>query len=157
LPLAATLTTDEVYYAFYDDYEKKKTFYHGHTYTANPISTAAALASLDLFEEERTLERIAHLIPLFHKRLEDFRELSVVGDVRYIGMIGGFELVKNRETKEPFSFSERIGYRVYKEGLKEGLILRPLGNIIYLFPPLCINRKELCEILDRTYLCLERV
>ena len=151
LPLGATLTTDKIYYAFYGDYSKQKTFYHGHTYTANPISTAVALASLQVFEEEDTLGKIAKIIPIFHKGLEEFRELPIVGDVRYIGMIGGFELVKDKSTKEPFSFSERIGYKVYKEGLKRGLILRPLGNTIYLFPPLCIKEEELTEIIRTTY------
>ncbi|MEW6007363.1 MAG: adenosylmethionine--8-amino-7-oxononanoate transaminase [bacterium] len=149
LPLGATLTTNEIYQAFYGEY--KKTFFHGHTYTANPISTRVAVESLKLFEEERTLKKAEKIIPKFHKNLERFRELDIVGDVRYIGLIGAFELVKNKKTKKPFPPNERIGFEVYKEGLKNGLILRPLGNVIYLFPPLCLKEDELNDILDRTY------
>jgi adenosylmethionine-8-amino-7-oxononanoate aminotransferase len=151
LPLGATLTTDRIYRAFYSDHEKRKTFYHGHTYTANPISCAAALASLKIFKEEKTLNRVGGLIPLFHEKLERFRALLAVGDVRYIGMIGAIELVKDKRTKKPFDFKERIGLKVYKEGLKQNLILRPLGNIIYLFLPLSTERKELDIVIDKTY------
>jgi adenosylmethionine---8-amino-7-oxononanoate aminotransferase len=151
LPLAATLTTDKIYKAFYADFKLKKTFYHGHTYTANPLSCSAALASLEIFEEDKTLEKIQTLIPLFSTYLEKFRELTLVGDVRYIGLIGGIELVKDKLRKKGFDFKDRIGLEAYKRGLKKNLILRPLGNIIYLFLPLSIKRKELKDILDRTY------
>ena len=157
LPLGVTLTTDNVYRAFYADYEKRKTFYHGHTYTANPISCTAALASLRIFEEEDTLNKIEKLIPVFHKGLEEFRDLPAVGDVRYIGMIGAIELVRDKRTKKPFSFKERIGLKVYKEGLKRRLILRPLGNIIYLYLPLCIKKSELYIILGETYKIVQNV
>ncbi|MDP3732194.1 MAG: adenosylmethionine--8-amino-7-oxononanoate transaminase [Candidatus Omnitrophota bacterium] len=151
LPLAATLTTEKIYKAFYADYRENKTFYHGHTYTANPLSCSAGLASLEAFKEEETLNRIKEIIPLFHAGMEKFRDLPLVGDVRYIGLIGAIELVKDKLTKENFSFRERIGLEVYKRALKRNLILRPLGNIIYLFLPLCIKRNELQDILDRAY------
>lgn len=151
LTMGATLTTDEIYKAFYADYQKKKTFFHGHTYTANPLSCAAALASLDVFKQENTLEQVANIIPYFHNRMETFRDLKYVGDVRYIGLIGVVELVKNKSTKQGFSFNERIGLKVYRQGLKHNLILRPLGNVIYLFLPLCLKKRELDDILDRTY------
>jgi adenosylmethionine-8-amino-7-oxononanoate aminotransferase len=155
LPLGVTLTTEEVYRAFYADYEKKKTFYHGHTYTANPISCAAGLASLDIFEEEKTLSKIGKLMPFFHEGLERFRTLSIAGDVRYIGMIGAIELVKDKTAKKPFDFNERIGLKIYKEGLKRKLILRPLGNIIYLYLPLCIKNREMDYILEESFSILE--
>lgn len=151
LPLGATLTTEKVYKAFYADYEKRKTFYHGHTYTANPISCSAALASLKIFEDEDTLKRIKKLIPVFHNKMEGFRGLASVGDVRYIGMIGAIELVKNRRTKKPFDIKERIGLKVYKEGLKRKLVLRPLGNVIYLYLPLCVKETELDYIVNETF------
>ncbi|MBI5573044.1 MAG: adenosylmethionine--8-amino-7-oxononanoate transaminase [Elusimicrobia bacterium] len=151
LPLAVTLTTDEVYNTFYDDYNKKKMFYHGHTYTANPLSCAAALASLEIFEEEKTIDKIKNLIPVFHKGMEKFRSLPSIGDVRYIGMVGAIELVKDKKTKIPFTFEERIGMKVYKEGLKNGLILRPLGNIIYLYLPLCIKKNEMSAVIEKTF------
>ncbi len=151
LPLAVTLTTEKIYKAFYADYRENKTFYHGHTYTANPLSCSAALASLEVFKKERTLDKIKKIIPLFHAGMEEFRDLPLVGDVRYIGLIGAIELVKDKLTKKSFDFQERIGSEIYKRGLKRNIILRPLGNIIYLFLPLCIKKDELEDILDRTY------
>ena len=151
LPLGVTLTTEEVYRAFYADYEEKKTFYHGHTYTANPLSCSAAIASLEIFQEEDTLNKIRKIIPIFQDGLGIMRELSYVGDVRSIGMIGAIELVKNKRLKTPFKFEERIGRQRYRKGLAKNLLLRPLGNIIYLFLPLSIKRKELMNILDNCY------
>ncbi len=151
LPFAATLTTDKIYNAFYDNYEKFKTFYHGHTYTANPLGCAAALASLEIFEEEKTLKKLKTLIPIFHNSLEKFRPLNFVGDVRYIGMAGAIELVRDKKTKQLFDVKERIGRQIFQKALKEHLILRPLGNVIYLFPPLCITKTQLTDILQRTF------
>lgn len=149
LPFAATLTTEDVYTGFYDDYEKHKTLYHGHTYNANPIGCAAALASLEIFEQEKTLEKAQRMIPGFHRRLEEFRSIPHVGDVRAIGMVGALELVQDKETKEPFPASDRIGMRLFKEGLKRNLILRPMGNVTYLFLPLSTTETELADILER--------
>ncbi len=157
LAFAATLTTHKIYEAFYDDFEKKKTFYHGHTFTGNPLASSCALASLQIFEEEDTLNRIKDLILVFRKGLEKFKGLSLVGDVRHLGMIGALELVKNKRTKETFSFRERVGFEIYKEGLKRNLVLRPLGNVIYLFLPLCVKKKELEYILDNTYCIISRI
>ncbi|MBI5144240.1 MAG: adenosylmethionine--8-amino-7-oxononanoate transaminase [Candidatus Omnitrophica bacterium] len=157
LPLGATMTTSQIYDAFYNDHEKKVTFYHGHTYTANPISCASALASLGIFEKEKPLERLKDVIPGFHSRLERFRPLSIVGDVRYIGMIGAIELVKDKETKRSFGFRERIGLEIYKKGLKRSLVLRPLGSIIYLFLPLCVKKTEIEYILDNVFCIIKSI
>ncbi|MFH0791455.1 MAG: adenosylmethionine--8-amino-7-oxononanoate transaminase [Candidatus Omnitrophota bacterium] len=151
LPLAVTLTTDKIYRAFYADFALNKTFYHGHTYTANPLACSAALASLDLFREERTLEKLNDTKTLFSDSLARFKGLPLVGDVRCLGLIGAVELVKDKKTKKGFSFKERIGVEVYRRGLKMNLVLRPLGSIIYLFPPLCVKQKELKDILERVF------
>jgi len=151
LPFGATLTTERIYKAFYADYREKKTFYHGHTYTANPISCAAALAGLEIFTQDKTLEGMKKTVPIFAQGLEKFRSLPFVGDLRHLGLIGALELVKDKKTKEGFDFDERIGLEVYKKGLKRNIILRPLGSIIYLFLPLCVKKNELEDILDRTY------
>jgi len=148
LPLAATLTTDKIYDAFYDDYEKRKTFCHGHTYTANPISCSAAIASLEIFNEEDTLSKIKETASVLREGLEKMRGLPCVGDVRNIGMIGAIEIVKDKESKSTFKFEERIGFEIYKKVLAKNLLLRPLGNVIYLFPPLCIKKEELACIMD---------
>ncbi|MCQ9207161.1 MAG: adenosylmethionine--8-amino-7-oxononanoate transaminase [Omnitrophica bacterium] len=155
LPMGATLTTEKVYQAFYADYGKGKTFFHGHTFTANPIAASAALASLAVFKEENTLRKIKTLMPIFHKGLAKLKNLSIVGDVRCIGMIGAVELVKNKQTRKPFGLNERIGLKIYKEGLKRNIILRPLGNVIYLYLPLCIKEYELKFILAQTSCSLQ--
>lgn len=139
LPLGVTLTTEKVYTAFCDEHEKYKTFFHGHTYTANPLSCRAALATLEIFEEERTLFHVKRMAPRLQERLERFKALDLVGDVRYIGMIGAIELTKD------------IGLKIYEEGIKRGLILRPLGNVVYLFPPFCIKETELEHVLAETF------
>ena len=157
LPLAATLTSEKIYKAFYADYTQKKTFYHGHTYTANPLSCQAALATLRIFQEENTLERVEKLIPLLHSKIEELRTLEFVGDVRYLGMIAGIEIVKKKSTKQPFSLKKRVGYKIYKSGLKNGLILRPLGDVIYLYLPLNIKESELLLILRRLYKILKNI
>jgi adenosylmethionine-8-amino-7-oxononanoate transaminase len=151
LPFAATLTTDKIYNAFYDDYEKFKTFYHGHTYTANPIGCAAALATLEIFEQEKTLQRIKPLIRLFRREMEKFQELPFVGNVRCIGLVGAVELVRDKKTKKPFDVKERIGQRIFEKSLKEHLILRPLGNVIYLFLPLCVTERQLQDIFKKLF------
>jgi len=157
LPLGVTLTTQDIYQAFYADYDKKKTFYHGHTYTANPLSCAAAIASLKIFKEEKTLEKVKELIPIFRQNLLEFQDLSFVGDVRQIGLIGAIELVKNKKTKKPFSFKERVGLKIYKEGLKESLLLRPLGNVIYFYLPLAIRQAELSTILRESFKVIKKI
>ena len=151
LPLAATLTTSKVYNAFYDDYKNKKTFYHGHTYTANPVAISAALATLEIFKKEKTLDKIKKVIPAFHEGLKKFKALPFVGDVRYIGMIGAIELVSDKNTKKPFGFNERVGAEIYAKGLEEGIILRPLGNIVYFYLPLCLNKKDVTVILKKAF------
>ncbi len=151
MPLGVTLTSEAVYKAFYGDRAENKTFYHGHTYTANPLSCACALSSLKIFEDEDVLKRSQALALYFQQELEKFRPLPVVGDVRYVGMIGVLELVKDKKTKEPFGLKDRIGLSIYKEGLKRNLILRPLGNISYLFLPLCVKKGELAYIINNMY------
>jgi adenosylmethionine-8-amino-7-oxononanoate aminotransferase len=151
LPMAATLTTEEVFQAFYDDYEKGKTFFHGHTFTANPLAVAAALASLDVFEQEMVIEKAADKIAFLQREKERARDIPIVGDVRGIGMVAAFELVEDRTTKRPFDPKRRMGWHAYNEGLKKGLIIRPLGDIIYLFLPLSVTIDDIKDILDRLF------
>ncbi len=148
LPLAATLTTQRVYDAFLGEYRELKTFFHGHTFTGNPIACAAALASLDLFEKEQLLSSLEPKIAYLEKRLSALGQLDHVGDVRQEGMIGGIELVKDKGTGEPYPWEERIGVRVCLEARKHGLFLRPLGNVIVVFPPLSISMSELELLMD---------
>ncbi len=151
LPLAATLTTEKIYSAFYDDYKNGKTFFHGHTYAANPVSCAAAIASLDVFKEENTLDKIAETSSILREGMERFKGLPHVGDVRCLGMIGAIELVKDKKSKTAFEPEERMGFQIYKKGLIENLLLRPLGDVVYLFLPLCTKKEELTYIVDSFY------
>lgn len=151
LPLAATIATKEVYNAFLGEYRELKTFFHGHTYTGNPLACAAASACLEIFDEEKVLERLQQKILFLKKKLQRFYELPAVGDIRQCGFIVGIELVKDKATKEPYPLEEKIGFKVTAEVRKHGVILRPLGNVIVLMPPLSINEKELSRLLDVTY------
>ena len=157
LPLGATLTSEDIFKAFYADVQEKKTFYHGHTYTANPLACAAGLASLEIFKEENTLNNVATLSPLLKEGLARLSELPCVGDIRQIGLIGALELVKDKTSKEPFEFRQKIGAQIYQMGLAKNLILRPLGNVIYLFLPLCTTQIELEEILTATTAILKQI
>ncbi|HJV64269.1 MAG TPA: adenosylmethionine--8-amino-7-oxononanoate transaminase [Geomonas sp.] len=148
LPLAATLTTRKVYDAFLGTYAELKTFFHGHTFTGNPIACAAALASLELFEKDRLLESLVPKIAYLKERLQKLAALPHVGDVRQEGMIGGIELVLDKTTRQPYPWEERVGVRVCLEARKHGLFLRPLGNIIVIFPPLAVSLDELVILMD---------
>lgn len=151
LPFAATLTTDKIYRAFYADYTRGKTLQHGHTYTANPLGCAAALATLETFENEKTLDHVNDLAPFFHSELDKFHDLPLVGDVRHLGFIGVLELVQNKQTKTPVPPEKRLGREIYRQGLKHHLLLRPLGNITYFYLPLCTTKSEMKTILNSTW------
>lgn len=151
LPLAATLTTGEIHDAFLAEYNEFKTFFHGHTYTGNPLACAAAIANLNLFESEETLEKLQPKISLLEEGLEKFNKLSHVGDIRQKGFMVGIEMVKEKETREPYPVELRMGHRVILEARKRGAILRPLGNVIVLMPPFCIKEVELKRLLKITY------
>lgn len=151
LPMAATLTTEKIYQAFYDDYGKNKTFYHGHTFTGNPLACAAALASLKVFKDEESLVKLPDTINYLHKKMAKFRQLPWIGDLRQLGMIVAMELVKDKQSKEAFTFTDRVGWHIYLKGLKEGLLLRPMGNVIYLWLPISTTISEIDEIVDRTW------
>ncbi|OGW96768.1 MAG: adenosylmethionine--8-amino-7-oxononanoate transaminase [Omnitrophica WOR_2 bacterium GWA2_45_18] len=157
LPLAATLTTEKIFQGFLFDYKEQKTFFHGHTYTGNPLGCAAALANLEVFERERTLEDLAPKIHFLRERLPAFYQLTHVGDVRQKGLMVGIELVRDRASKEPYLWEERIGVRVCQDVRMRGVILRPLGNVIVLMPPLAISRAELEMLLEATYGAIEKV
>ena len=157
LPLSVTMTSDKIYQAFYDDYEKMKTFFHGHSFTGNPLAASIAVENLKIFEEEKIIESLQPKIKKLKIELEKFKELECVGDIRHIGMIGAVEIVKNKETKEPYAFEERIGSKIYKEALKRGAILRPLGSVIYFMPPYAITEEEIGQLTDIAFESLKTI
>jgi adenosylmethionine-8-amino-7-oxononanoate aminotransferase len=157
LPLAATLTTEGIYQGFLGRYEEFKTFFHGHTYTGNPLACAAAIANLEIFAEERLLEKLGDKIRLLAERLDSFRSLLHVGDIRQMGIMVGIELVADRLSRRPFEPKEKIGHRVILEARRRGLIIRPLGNVIVLMPPLSISTEEIERLCHITFASIRAV
>jgi adenosylmethionine-8-amino-7-oxononanoate aminotransferase len=151
LPLAATITTEQIYRAFLGTVEQQRTFYHGHTYTGNPLACAAALASLDIFEQDQTLQQLQSKIALLTKELERFKQLSLVGDIRQCGFMVGIELVQDKQTRLLFPARERVAVRVTKEARRRGVIIRPLSDILVVMPPLSISEEELHTLLNVIY------
>lgn len=148
LPIAATLATNEIWKAFLGTYAESKTFFHGHTFGGNPLGSAAALANLDTFREERTLESVQPKIERLRLHCERLRQLPLVGDVRQCGMLAAVELVRDRETKQPFPWSERRGHQVCQFAFDRGVWIRPLGNVVVMMPPLAITLDQLDRIAN---------
>ncbi len=157
LPLAATMTTQAVYDAFLGQYRELKSFFHGHTFTGNPLACAVALASLELFQKDNLLEGLKPKIAYLEERLADMSGLVHVGNVRSRGMVGGIELVRDRSTREAYPWEEKVGVQVCREARRHGLFLRPLGNIIVIFPPLVITLEELKSLCDGVEAAIRRV
>ncbi len=157
LPLAATLTEDSIYDAFYDDFSTFRLFIHSHSYSANPLACSAANASLDMLGEDRVWEDLEKKIKLLREYNAQFSSLKWCGEFRQTGMIVAVELLKNVENKVSFPVKDRIGYQIYLEGLKRGIFLRPLGNVIYFLPPLVINEKEIQLMMETALECIKVV
>ncbi len=151
LPLAATLTSEEIYQGFLGKYEDFKTFFHGHTYTGNPLACAAAIANMEIFEEERVIEKLQPKIEHLSNELKSLIALLHVGEVRQRGIMVGIELVADKNSKVPFPPKDKIGHRVIVEARKHGLIIRPLGNVIILMPPLAVSMEEISKLCEITY------
>jgi adenosylmethionine-8-amino-7-oxononanoate aminotransferase len=148
LPLAATLTTDEIYSAFLGEPHEGKTFFHGHSYTGNPLGCAVALANLSIFKTERTLAKVQRRTSKFSSLLKTLASDPWVGDIRQCGYMVGIELVQNQQTKAPFSVFDRIGHRVTLTARALGLLIRPIGNTMILMPPLSATVQELKQMVD---------
>ncbi|WHY00158.1 adenosylmethionine--8-amino-7-oxononanoate transaminase [Neobacillus sp. DY30] len=143
LPIAATLTTEEIYMAFYDDYQKLKTLFHGHSYTGNQLGCAVALENLRLFESEKIVEQVANNSEYLHLLLNELQSLPHVGDIRQLGFMCGIELVHSKETKEPYPAEKRVGFQVTLKMRELGMLTRSLGDVIVFMPPLVSTRDDL--------------
>ncbi|WP_033170505.1 adenosylmethionine--8-amino-7-oxononanoate transaminase [Selenomonas sp. ND2010] len=149
LPMSVTCVSEEIYDAFYADYSEGRAFMHSHTYAGNPLGCAAALAVQKIFREQPILKTAGENAKWLTAEMENaFGRHKNVGEIRHIGLIHALELVKNPETKEPFAEAKRTGYAIYKRALQYGLILRPLGDVLYFNPPLTITRAELTLAIE---------
>jgi adenosylmethionine-8-amino-7-oxononanoate aminotransferase len=152
LPMAATLTTQKVFDAFLGEYDEFKTFFHGHSYTANQLGAAAALASLEILRGKPSIRARQNLEKNLHDELQTLWSLPNVGDIRRVGLIAGVELVRDWRTRAPFDLRERAGIRVCEAMARRGVLTRPVGNVIVLMPPYCATpvqaRKMVRAVFD---------
>jgi adenosylmethionine-8-amino-7-oxononanoate aminotransferase len=144
-----TLTREAIYGAFYDDYATLKAFLHSHSYTGNALCCRAALATLDIFAEDAVLERNRDLARCLAQAGERFVDHPHIGEVRQQGMILALEMVQDRASRTAYPWEERRGLRVYQHALREGALLRPLGNVVYFMPPYVISEEQI-EFLAQT-------
>ena len=157
MPLAATLTTEKIYEAFLGRYDEWKTFFHGHSYTGNPLGCAVALANLRIFRRTGTLTKLRPKIALFSRLLKPLAVQRHVGDIRQRGFMAGLELVKDRASREPYPLEARVGHQVALESRRQGLLLRPLGNVLILVPPLITTPSELRRMVSILHRSIEKV
>lgn len=152
MPMSVVLTTEKIYNAFYDDYVKLKTFIHSHTYAGNAMACAAAYESLNIFRDENIIEKNIEKSKLIRDlTVEKAKNIDFVGDVRNLGMITAIELVKDKKSKESFDWKDRVGYGIYKIALKKGLLLRPVGDILYFMPPYVIEKNDIEFMVDKCF------
>lgn len=155
MPMSVVMTTDKVYECFYGDYNERKSFLHSHTYSGNAMACAIALENLKIFEEDNIIENNRKKGDFIRKLTLERAEASKhIGEVRSIGMITAIEIVKDRDTKEGYPWHMRVGYEIYKIALNKGLVLRPIGNVLYFIPPYIINEEEI-EFMVNT--CFESI
>jgi len=151
LPLSATITNQKVYDAFLGDYEEYKTFFHGHSYAGNPISCAASIANIGVFKKNNTLVELEEKIEYFENELKEFSGLEHVGNVRNKGLMAGIELVKDKKSKKPYEAVEKMGWEVADKAMENEVLLRPLGNVVVLMPPIGIPMEDLKKLMRVTY------
>ncbi len=143
LPMSVVLTHDTVYQAFYDDYARLSAFLHSHSYTGNPLACSAALATLDIFAEDKVIERNKELAAEMARATVHLRDHPHVAEVRQTGMILAVEMVKDKASRTPYPWQERRGVRLYQHALSRGALLRPLGNVSYMMPPYVITPEQI--------------
>ncbi len=158
MPMALFITTQKIYDAFYADYNEGRAFMHSHTYSGNPLACSAAIEVLNILEDEHIIEKANEKAKYFNRIIkEKFLPHKNVGEVRSIGLINAIELVKDKNTKEAFDSKLRTGYRIYKKALQNGVLLRPLGDVLYFNPPLIIKPEEMDYVTDIALKSLQEV
>lgn len=151
LPLSATITNKKVYDAFLGEYEEYKTFFHGHSYAGNPIACAASIANIEVFEKHNTLSELKEKIAYFENELREFSGLEHVGNVRNKGLMAGIELVKDKKSKKPYEPGLKMGWKVADKAMEMEVLLRPLGDVVVLMPPLGIPMQDLKKLMKVTF------
>ena len=157
LPLAATLTTEEVFSAFSGSYTDFKTFFHGHSYTGNPLACAAALANLEIFRRDQILNKLPEKIKFLQQDLQRFSKHPHVLEVRQVGMMVGIELIQEKDPPAPYPIEERVAHRVCMAARNRGALLRPLGDVLVILPPLSMEEEEIHSLLSALYDSLDEV
>ena len=158
MPMSICVTTQPIYDAFYDDYGKGKAFMHSHTYAGNPLACSAAIEVLNILEDEKIIEKAVENAKYFNKIINDkFADLPYVGEIRHIGLVNAIEIVKDKNSKESYPSNLRLGYQIYKKALKKGVLLRPLGDVIYFNPPLIIQPEDMDYVTDIAKECMTEV
>lgn len=157
LPLSATMVSEQIFQAFVADYAEQKTFFHGHTYTANPLACAAALANLDLYTSADILGNVELRARQAAEQFEEWKDIAHIGDIRQKGLMIGIELVADTARKTPYDWIDKIGVQVTQEARNHEIIIRPLGNVIVLMPPLCISEQELTHLLDGALSAIKKI
>ena len=158
MPMSITIVKEKIYEAFYADWSEGRAFMHSHTYAGNPLGCAAALAVLDILDEENVLEKAEETALWLTARMEEvFGAHRNVGEIRHIGLIHAAELVEDKQEKRPFDASRRLGYAIYRAALRSGLVLRPLGDVLYFNPPLNIEKEELDTAICRMKQAMDEV
>lgn len=158
MPMAMTITTQKIYDAFYADYSEGKAFMHSHTYSGNPLGCTAALAVQKILREDDILPKANKMAVYLHNALnERLGNHQNVGEIRHLGLINAIELVQDKQTKTPFDSKKRLGYQIYKQALKHGLLLRPLGDVLYFNPPLNIDKQTLDKAIDKCAISIQEI
>jgi adenosylmethionine-8-amino-7-oxononanoate aminotransferase len=150
LPMAATVTGEKVYAAFCGDFSAGRELAHGHSFTGNPLAAAAACEALSIIKEEKIPQSLESKAAFFRKKLELFDDIEEIGDIRCIGMIGALEFVADRKTKEPLPINKRIPFRIAQNAIENGVLIRPLGNVLYFFPAYIITEEQIEFMFETT-------
>ncbi|HLH77982.1 MAG TPA: aminotransferase class III-fold pyridoxal phosphate-dependent enzyme, partial [Candidatus Binataceae bacterium] len=151
LPMAATLTSEQVFAAFLGQVEEGRTFYYGHTYTGNPLAAAVAIANLKVFDEEQVVARVGPLAEQLRRGLSRFAAHPHVADIRQWGLMAGVELMEEVQRCQPFAPAAQVGARIAMAARQAGVIVRPLGDVLVFMPPLSIDASEISLLLDAVY------
>jgi adenosylmethionine-8-amino-7-oxononanoate aminotransferase len=157
LPMSATITHDEVYQAFLGQWSDGRTLFHGHTYGGNPLAAAAALATLDVFDDDETLAKLLAKIDRLGEHVRSLAKHRHVCQTRQCGLLAAMELTCERTTGEPYPVAERRAWRVCQEALSRGVWLRPLGDTLYVMPPLAVSLEEIDRMMEALAASIDRV